>query len=517
MNFSAMTLFARNLLPAMALLWAGCASVDLDAPKEATYQITDTSNSRLGRVVEEIREGQGETSGFHLQRDGIQSLAARLVLAAEAEHSIDTQYYLITNDEVGRLFVAALLDAADRGVRVRLLLDDILAGGYDSTIAALNSHPNFEVRIFNPFTSRGLRVRDGLFDLARVNRRMHNKSFTVDNQVTIVGGRNIATEYFGANRKQNYGDADVMAVGPVVPEVSTMFDEYWNSRWAAPMEVFAKVKSDPTAELGKIREVFRANWKQMERTVYGEALRADARDILDNRRGYFEWAEHELVYDPIAKTEGQGFKAQDGIAGQLAEVVAEAEHELMVVSPYFVPLKSGVEYFQSLIDRGLRVRVLTNSLAANNHGIVHSGYMPYRKELLRMGVELYETRVNAEVTGVDRGGSGAALATLHTKAFLVDRDILFLGSFNWDPRSAVYNTESGVVIESDEIGGKVHRMIDRGLRQSSYRLDLDENDNIQWIDESGDSPVVKTSEPDVSWWRLFTVNLGRMLPIRGQL
>lgn len=513
-----MKIVIRTLLSAMVLLvWAGCASVDLDAPKETSHQISDTGDSRLGRAVADIRKGRGETSGFHLQRDGIQSLAARLVLATEAEHSIDTQYYLITDDEVGRLFVGALLNAADRGVRVRLLLDDILAGGYDDTIAALNSHPNFEVRIFNPFTSRGLRVRDGLFDFARVNRRMHNKSFTVDNQVTIVGGRNIASEYFGANRKQNYGDADVLAVGPVVPEVSTMFDEYWNSRWAAPLEVFAKVKSDPTAGLEKVREALTVNYARMENSVYGEALRTDAREILHDRRGYLTWAEHELVYDPVTKTEGDGFKAREGIAGQLAAVVDEAEHELVVVSPYFVPLQSGVDYFQSLIDRGLRVRVLTNSLAANNHGIVHSGYMPYRKQLLRMGVELYEMRVNAEVKGVDRGGSGAALATLHTKAFLVDRDILFLGSFNWDPRSAIYNTESGVVIESAEIGAKVHGMVDDGLRQNCYRLVLDDDGNIQWLDESGETTVVKDSEPDVGWWRLFTVNMGRLLPIRRQL
>lgn len=499
------------------MLWTGCASVDLDAPKQASFQLADTSDTRVGVEVAEMRAEHGDLSGFHLQRDGIQSLAARIVLARAAERSIDAQYYLITNDQVGKLFLKSLLDAADRGVRVRLLLDDILTGGYDAGMAALDSHPNFEIRIYNPFTSRGTRVQDGLFDFARVNRRMHNKSFTVDNQVTIIGGRNIADEYFGASKDQNFGDADVMCVGPVVGEVSTMFDEYWNSRWAAPVPTFAQMPEDPTAVLKTFRVGLDNNTAVMRDSVYGSALLADAEKFLSDREGRFQWAKHTLVYDPLSKTEGKGFRAADGIAGQLNKVVAVADEELIVISPYFVPLQSGVEYFQELRDRGLRVRVMTNSLAANNHGIVHSGYMAYRKKLLRMGVELYEVRVKADVLGVDRGGSGAALGTLHTKGFVVDGDTFFLGSFNWDPRSAIYNTEMGVVIESEDMGRQVLRMVDESLREGCYRLELSESGGIQWVDESGPEPVVYTSEPDVGWWRKFTVNLGRMLPIRKQL
>ena len=499
------------------MFWAGCASVDLDAPKQASFQFSDTGNTRIGEDVAKMRTEHGDLSGFHLQRDGIQSLAARIVLAKAAERSIDAQYYLITNDQVGKLFLKSLLDAADRGVRVRLLLDDILTGGYDAGMAALDSHPNFEIRIYNPFTSRGTRVQDGLFDFSRVNRRMHNKSFTVDNQVTIIGGRNIADEYFGASKEQNFGDADVVSVGPVVGEVSTMFDEYWNSRWAAPVPTFARMPEDPAAVLKAFRVGLDSNKTEMRDSVYGSALLADAERFLSDREGRFEWAEHTLVYDPLSKTEGNGFRAADGIAGQLSKVVALADEELVVISPYFVPLKSGVKYFQELRDRGLRVRVVTNSLAANNHGIVHSGYMAYRKELLRMGVELYEVRVNAAVLGVDRGGSGAALGTLHTKGFIVDGDTFFLGSFNWDPRSAIYNTEMGVIIESEDMGRQVLQFMDEGLPDGCYRLELTGSGSIQWVDESGPEPVVYTSEPDVGWWRKFTVNLGRMLPIRKQL
>jgi len=501
----------------LSLLLGGCASVDLDAPKSSSYQLADTDDTRLGQAIGRLTSARDGLSGFQLQLDGLEALASRMVLAAAAERSIDVQYYLITDDRVGLLFTQALLDAADRGVRVRVLLDDILAGGYDEVLVALDQHPNFEVRIFNPFTSRRTRVQDALFDFARINRRMHNKSYTIDNQVTITGGRNIADEYFAAAEKQNFGDADVMCVGPIVREVSSMYDDYWNSRWAAPVAVFAKTPDDPGAVLRRFRERLAANLAEIKTSPYGEAVRTDALTFIANREDKFAWAPHRLIVDPVTKIAGGDFEVRDGIAGDLAEVVAQADDELFVISPYFVPLKTGVAYFQQLIDRGLRVRVLTNSLAANNHGIVHSGYMPYRKELLRMGVELYEVKVQAEVRGVDRGGSGAALATLHTKAFLVDDDTLFLGSFNWDPRSAIYNTELGVVIESAEIGADVVNMIDTGLARGAYRLELDEKGSIRWLDEAGPETVVLTSEPDVSWWRLLGVNLGRLLPIRKQL
>jgi putative cardiolipin synthase len=483
----------------------------------SSHQFTETDDTQLGRETALLTEPHGGLSGFQLQSDGLEALASRLVLADLAERSIDVQYYLITDDQVGLVFLDSLLRAADRGVRVRVLLDDILTGGYDKAMVALDSHPNFEVRIFNPFTSRGSRVRDGLFDFARVNRRMHNKSFTIDNQVTIIGGRNIADEYFAAHHSQNFGDADVLCVGSVVGEVSSMFDEYWNSRWAAPLEMFAKMPADPAAKLVEVREHLVKNRRAVADSVYGYAVRQDGYRFLTEQRGDFHWAPHELVVDPLSKTEGKDFTVHDGIVGRLAEVVAKAEHDLVVVSPYFVPLQTGVEYFQSLIDRGLRVRVVTNSLAANNHGIVHSGYIPYRKALLRMGVELYEVRGNADILGVDRGGSGAALATLHTKAFLVDHDVLFLGSFNWDPRSALLNTEMGIVIHSPDVADSAWGMLDRGLGRSCYRLELDERDKVRWVDESGDEPVVWTHEPEVGWWRRTMVNLGRLLPIRGQL
>jgi putative cardiolipin synthase len=229
------------------------------------------------------------------------------------------------------------------------------------------------------------------------------------------------------------------------------------------------------------------------------------------------WATYELAYDSPDKANKKTAQDAEKITTKLAAVVDQAQDELLIISPYFVPLKSGEKYFQKLIDRGLKVTVITNSLAANNHGIVHSGYMGSRKALLKMGVDLREVKVTAEVTGVDRGGSGAALSTLHTKAFIVDRQHLFVGSFNWDPRSVDINTELGVIINSPEMAGSATDSIWQILHRRAYQVVLNDAGNLRWLDNSGDETIVLDKEPDTSWWRRTTAQMGRILPVRGQL
>ena len=260
---------ALFLLAFAAFGISGCATVDFDYPKTPS---TAVEADRVDRQIESLEDQNPGDAGFHLLTDSIDSLAVRLLMAARAERSLDAQYYLITNDEVGYLFLGSLLQAADRGVRIRLLLDDIQTQGYDAGMAALDSHPNFEVRIFNPFAGRSTRVGDGITRFNRVNRRMHNKSFTADNHVTVIGGRNIAAEYFGARSDVNFGDIDVMAVGPVVEEVSNMFDTYWNSRSALPLPAFAKMPKDPAEELRQLRGRLARSREQIESTRYAEAL-----------------------------------------------------------------------------------------------------------------------------------------------------------------------------------------------------------------------------------------------------
>jgi len=501
-----------------ALVIGGCATVDFDYPREETFAPTaeETSDTYLGsRTTVRAAKHPGE-SGFYLQFDGIDALAGRFALAKRAERTIDAQYYLITNDKVGLLFIGALLQAADRGVRVRLLLDDIQTQGYDAGMAALDSHPNFEVRIFNPWASRSARFMDA-FSFSRINRRMHNKSFTIDNQVTVIGGRNIADEYFGAREDVNFGDVDVLSIGPVVQDVSNMFDLYWNSDKAAPVPAFAKMPDDPAAALETLRKTIADVLANVVGTKYGEAVKADYDSYLSDSARQLTWAPYKLAYDSPEKADKKLAKDAKKITTSLAAVVAKANEELIVISPYFVPQKSGVAYFQELIDRGLDVIVVTNSLAANNHGIVHSGYMGYRKELLKMGVRLFETKVTATVTGVERGGAGASLATLHTKAFMVDREYVFVGSFNWDPRSIDINTELGVIIESSEMGDSVGKQVDAALPTRTYEVVLNEDGNLRWIDNAGDEPIILTKEPDASWWRRTKAQMGRIVPMQSQL
>jgi len=502
--------------PALLLVIAGgCATVDFDYPKPESTAVNDTQDTHYGRQVAEVRDMPSGQSAFYLLIDGIEALATRARLASHAERTLDVQYYLITNDLIGRAFIGSLLRAADRGVRVRLLLDDILTKGYDAGMAALDSHPNFEVRIFNPFAARKSRVT--ITDIARVNRRMHNKSFTVDNQITIIGGRNIAAEYFAAHDDVNFGDVDVVGAGPVVQDVSDMFDLYWNHRAAVPVPAFAKMPEDPDAALVKLRVRLDKDLETLRQSRYADAFKDSLQDVTETTHEDFVWAPYELVYDSPDKSDTELAATADSIITPLKEAVARAENELIIISPYFVPLDSGVAYLTALQNRGVHVIVLTNSLSATNHTVVHSGYAPYRKALLEAGVTLYEVHPDAAIAGVDRGSPGAALATLHTKGFVVDRKELFFGSFNWDPRSAKINTELGVIMKSPELAGWVVERIATQLDSHTYEVFLNEKGRLRWADRAGDQEVIFDKEPQTSWWRRFKVGFYRMLPIREQL
>jgi len=510
------SLFLRFLLPVSLVLLAGCATVDFDAPKSASTAITDTADTYFGRAMANFGEKPPGESGFYLLTDGIEALAARLQAAKRAEKTLDAQYYLITDDQIGIVFVGSLLDAADRGVRVRLLLDDIQTQGYDAGMAALDSHPNFEVRIYNPFSGRGSRA-SAITEFGRINRRMHNKSFTVDNQVTIIGGRNIAAEYFAAREDVNFGDADVAAVGPVVRDVSNMFDTYWNSRGAAPVEAFAKMPEDPAAELDRLRARIDAVIAEIRESKYAAAFTETLKTVTSVQPEDFVWAPYELAYDSPDKTDKKLAEEAENITTTLAAAIARAEQELVIVSPYFVPLKSGIEYLTELQERGVQVTVITNSLAANNHSIVHSGYAPSRKPLLEAGVKIFEVRADANVAGVDRGTQGAALATLHTKGFIVDDTELFLGSFNWDPRSIDINTELGVIMKSPELARWARERLAASSDTDNYEVVLNDKGKVRWVDRAGDEEIVLDKEPQTGWWRRFTVGFYRILPVKGQL
>ena len=508
---------------AVAAAWllslGGCTSIDFDYPRVESVAIVNAADSALGtRAANLSRSELPGQSGFYPLQDGIDALSARLLLAERAEYSIDTQYYLLKADTAGLAFIDALLRAADRGVRVRLLLDDVFTAGYDAGMAALDSHPNFEVRIFNPF-NRGAagRAWSGLIDLRRVNRRMHTKTFTIDSQVTILGGRNIADEYFGAREDAKFSDLDVAGIGPIAAEVSSMFDDFWNHETALPVPAFAQMPDDPAAALERFRARLQEARETILETRYAEAVRQSILEFLDGDGSELEWASYQLVYDSPDK----GIRSTDGpavtITKPLIEALRSAEKELIVVSPYFVPRKTGVQFFSELQARGVDVTIVTNSLAANNQVTVHGGYAPARKPLLQNGVRIHEVRPDADVAGAEIVAASGAKSTLHTKAFLVDRQTLFIGSFNFDPRSANLNTESGVIIESQRLGEEFGDTFDRGVRSQTYELSLNDAGKLRWRGYEDDREVIYRKEPKSTWGQRFIAGLVRLLPVKGQL
>jgi len=504
------------LIGALVFL-AGCASVDFDYPKPESHAVTETADTFLGRALEGRAEQHPGQSGFYPIGDGIDALAARLLIAHRAEKTIDAQYYLLSADIVGFAFIDSLLQAADRGVRVRLLLDDILTKGYDAGMAALDSHPNFEVRIFNPFARRSARAMDGVTSFSRINRRMHNKSLTVDNQVTLIGGRNIAAEYFGASADKKFGDLDVLGIGPVVQDVSDMFDSYWNNIAAAPVPAFANMPDDPAAQLLALRDRIAQSRQEVEDSPYVAAVGAKIEDYVADEGELFTWAPYRLAFDSPDKAQKDKAAEADSIVTTLLDSLLRAEKELVVVSPYFVPRKTGIEGFIELQRRGVDVTIITNSLAANNQKAVHGGYAPSRKPLLKEGIRIFEVRADAEVSGAEIVSKGSGRATLHTKAFVVDRREFFIGSFNFDPRSANINTELGVIIHSPELAEESLQRVELALPTHAYEVILNEKGQLRWRGMEDGEAVEFDKEPQTSWWDRFVAGFYRAMPIRAQL
>jgi len=505
-------------IPALALL-SGCTTIDFDYPRTESVVYTDTADSPLARSLANVVPGQpAGHSGFYPLSDGIDALSARLLIAQRAEHAIDLQYYLIKDDMVGRAFVRALLLAADRGVRIRLLLDDIFTSGYDTGLMALDHHPNFEVRIYNPF-NRGAagRTLGAATSLSRVNRRMHNKSFTADNQITVIGGRNIADEYFGAREDAKFDDLDVIGIGPIVRDVSKMFDTYWNHETAIPVPAFLPPLDDPETTLNALRNRLNEDFEKIRVSRYAEAVNDRLLEQVETDHSVFEWAPYSLVFDSPDKGIKGKAAEETLITTPLRESLLAAEKEILVISPYFVPRKSGIEKFSAVQASGVDITVITNSLAANNQASVHGGYAPARKPLLRSGIRLFEVRPDAEVRGTEFVDASGARATLHTKAYLVDRRYAFIGSFNFDPRSSNLNTEMGVIIDDPELANFFAARAESALPAQTWEVYLNEDGKLRWRGLEGSEVVNYDKEPKTTWGQRFMAGVYRILPIRSQL
>ncbi|WP_279246115.1 phospholipase D family protein [Candidatus Litorirhabdus singularis] len=503
---------------ALAALAAGCSTVDFDYPKPESSALSETQDTYLAKHFRGAGDSYPEDyAGFQTLSDGIEALSVRLALADLAEKSIDAQYYLLKKDVTGKAFVLSLLRAADRGVRVRLLLDDMFTGGYDAGLAGLDSHPNIEIRIFNPFASRSARFWDGITGFSRINRRMHNKSFTIDNQVTLIGGRNIADEYFGARKDAKFGDLDVLGIGPVVQDVSSMFDTYWKHERSAAINAFAKMPEDPAIELERLRKAFTQAEKEIMTTRYAAAVTESIITSAQGELGMFTWAPYQLAVDSPDKSISSKSATAASITTPLLESILAAKKEVLIISPYFVPGKSGVEALVKLQESGIAVTIITNSLAANNQIMVHGGYAPSRKPLLQAGIKIYEVRADATIAGSEIVAADDAKTTLHTKAFAVDRKEAFIGSFNFDPRSANINTELGVIIRSEKIATEIAVLIEEKAPAGAFEVFLNDDNKLRWRGLDNGVDVVLDKEPQSTQWQRFQAGFYRILPIDSQL
>ncbi len=501
-----------TLLACLALLANGCAGVPFDHPKTESSYITDTAGTALGREVAEWSAEHPGASGFYGLEDGLSALAARIWLINSAERSLDLQYFILKGDATGQLVAAKLLAAADRGVRVRFLLDDIMTSGLDDALIALNSHPNIEVRIFNPLTRQSFKFWSMVVDFGRANRRMHNKSLTADSQLTIVGGRNLGDEYFDLHEGSLFIDMDLIAAGPVAGEVSDVFDMFWNSYKAVPVEAFDKGKNK--FDLEQLRDFL--DGSADARAAYEAALQSRlVADLLDDRV-HFVVAPYQVLTDRPDKLDNPIAEEHQIVATELGRAADAVTSELIIVSPYFIPRDTGMIMLRDLVTRGIRVIVITNSLAANNHVPVHSAYSKYRKPLLDAGVEIYELRVDAAALQTEATEADPPPTTLHAKAVIVDQKWLFVGSLNIDPRSIEINTEMGLVLESPKLATELRDLVMVDIELYAYKVVLNDKGDLEWIGHGADGQEVFSKEPQTSFGRRFGAGFYRILP-EGQL
>ena len=499
------------------VLLGACANLPTDYAKVPSTAIRDTGDTQLAQKARPLVAAHAGKSGFYVLSDGVEALAARLRLTQQSDVAIDVQYYYILPDITGDLLLGHLVMAADRGVRVRILLDDISTKGYDQMFAVLSANPNIEIRLTNPFANRRARGIEGLNDFQRLNHRMHNKSITFDNTVTIVGGRNIGAEYFGAGDVFNYHDLDVLGIGRVADQVSTEFDTYWNASEAVPVTAFV-IPDDSAESAEEIQRKMAAVLEEAKTSPYIDALNSSIADLLlEENANKLVWAPARVVFDlPYGETSTQDVAGPEVLAGILIEAIAKATEELFVVSPYFVPGDTGVERFRQLRERGVRCVVVTNSLASTDVAAVYGGYKDYQKPLLALGVELWELMAYPHKPGHERGAS-TERKSLHAKAFAIDGSQLFVGSFNWDPRSRGINTEMGVFIESAELAAGFVESVSVALPNAAWQVRLNDKADVEWVDVADGKEVVYAKAPQTSVWRRFSARVSNLDAIEGQL
>ncbi|MBD9580081.1 MULTISPECIES: phospholipase D family protein [Delftia] len=583
----------RQSLMGMVLLAllasTGCAGLPSQVERPVTRALTNSSVTPLGQLIQQQRSeaGSKQTSAFTLLSGAQAAYGARLALVEGAQQTLDLQYYAIHADESTQRLLRGVVEAARRGVRVRVLLDDFHSTGANAQVMRLAFVPGIEMRMFNPLAgarSSALgRAYTLLTDFQRAQQRMHNKLFIADNAMGVIGGRNLGDAYFDADSASNFVDLDVLAAGPVVGDLSRSFDSYWNNQRAYPVQSLISLK-----ELKQLRERFADDDDQAQeddptpavppKEAKADDQTAEQRRIIwdqqpmDLRKARWTWASAAVLVDepakiPLDRDEGPGSitgagtdaSAQaspaphspqarpagtlpmgqpagtlrqaarpvleaDSVVDGLLALVRKTRRDLLVVSPYFVPGPDMMEAFRGARQRGVRVRILTNSLASNDAPLAHAGYARHRKALLEMGVELYEMRSTAASVrsafgsgstggGGPSGSTGASRAMLHSKLLVVDGHLVAVGSMNLDLRSQLQNTEIALLIASREFGRLATQSIDEGLQDGSWRVELDKDGELVWRASEDSERGDEHSEPDASWGlRLMLKLIGPLAP-----
>lgn len=513
----------NKIFPALIIaLVSGCASLPENNQQIPSYAITvaDTRDTRLGSGVIDrnhlSKHGSGK-AGVYFLGSGHDAFVARAVLANQADKTLDVQYYLYHQDLSGKILMAELLSAADRGVRVRLLVDDMDLADRDLGIAMIDAHENFEIRVWNPFVRKSNRTAQLITRFGSVTRRMHNKSFIADNQAAIVGGRNIGNEYFGADPDVSFGDLDVVLIGEPVKNVSVSFDQYWNHALAYPIATLYP-NSLNQEQILQERESFDRYIESQKTSDYARMLVNSelAQKLLKNEVEY-TWGRADIFADSPDKTQANRDRVDLHLISQLGPYLVGAEQELVVVSPYFVPGKQGTQILIDLVKKGVAVKILTNSLSSNDVEVVHAGYSRYRIDLLKGGVNLYEMRSTLEgFEGPSEKRLGLSKSSLHAKYFVIDRNKSFVGSLNLDPRSVIENTEIGVMIYDTTMSQAIASNFDERIMDVAYRLALVDGD-IVWHQKTVQGDVMLETEPNTTFWQRFKVGFMRYLPGESQL
>jgi putative cardiolipin synthase len=500
----------RTIVTATAILLAsvltGCGMLPprADTPYEAALKAAP--DSPLPRIAQASIPSP-ELSGFRLMPIGVYALDTRVQLAQRARDSLDVQYYQFNNDDTGRMVMRNLRDAATRGVRVRLLVDDLYTTGGDPLFIGLAAFPNVQVRLFNPFCcgreSLLGKYTTSLADFGRLNHRMHNKLFIADGAMVVAGGRNIGDEYFMRSMTDNFVDMDAFIVGAVVPQLQAIFDRYWNSPQVYPVQQIIHTDLDREAQQRSFSQLVDEGEQMMSLTLppvdilgYGPI-----REDLDAGRLGLIWGKATAFADSPAKVTATSdeMARSMSVSMNVMDIVMKSNSEVILSSPYFIPGRMGVQAFGDLRKRNVKITILTNSLASNDEPLVHTGYARYRAELLKSGVDLYELSPTRIHKATRLMFPGMSLGRLHAKTAVIDRSTVFIGSMNLDPRSASKNTELGIIAEAPQLAKEVSRVIHISKLQSAYRLRFGpDGQSLEWLAMDDEGDVVLSEEPDVT-------------------